>query len=152
MTGLGRIVVFVVACLFVFLGAVQAASPRYGLTQLHAVATAAGTYASAYDLNDRGEVAGSESAYRNGMIGQPDITRTRPIVWNAAGIGTALPNVANMGGEAIALNNNGLVVGTSYSTTGTFPPGRATIFRASGSTLIPVQQASNSSTAVSTLR
>ncbi len=111
-----------------------AASPRYSITQLRAVSTAAGVYSNAYDINDNGVVVGSESVFRTVSPFGIDWAQTRAIRWDASGNPTLLPSVAGYGSEAYAINNLGKAVGMSVTTSNTSVTyGPATIFAASAS-------------------
>ena len=138
---MGNIVrsVMAVLVLGLLLAHARAATPRYSITQLRAISTATDAYTTAYDINDNGIAVGVEGgpAIPSTEPWNPppiDWTKTRPMKWDASATPAVLATLPGKGGEALAINNAGLIVGYSAASTG----GQAsTVFSTSAATAIP---------------
>lgn len=100
---------------------VIAASPRYAITQLRAVAIATGTYANVYDINDNGLAVGSETRLSSTSPFAPLTSATRGLAWTT-GVADATVLATPTGGlgtSAYAVNNAGQIVGKAYLNVGT---------------------------------
>ena len=76
--------------------------------------------ALAEGINNRGEVAGVS---RSGQGACPDVGFDTAVVWNRHGVPTALPPLpGDLESRAFAINENGVVIGTSLGTRGVNVP------------------------------